>query len=381
MSKQLLIEFEGERPALALVRDGRLLSFFPAAPEAEIQAEQVYRGVVDRIVRGMEAAFVRLGGGKMGFLPFSECKARPRSGDTVLVQVKRPPIGEKAASLTQDISLAGRFILLTPLDARCGVSKKIEDDETRGRLLALARRLAPPGMGLVMRTESQAASEEEIAAEAEALLAKWQAIAACALPAPCLAAGREDALSRLLRDERGEIAEALTNRPEALPPLPCPVRPCPQPFALYNVAAQWEKAQRRKHWLDCGGFLILDRTEALTVFDVNSGKFTGGKAGAEATFLKLNIEAAREIARLLRLRNLGGIILIDFVDMQSEESRRAVTEALEAALRDDPVKTALHGFTSLGLMEMTRKKTGDIAPVPTSPCPYCHGTGLREDTP
>lgn len=381
MSKQLLIEFAGERADLALVRDGQLLFFAPAASGAEIQAEQVYRGVVDRIVRGMEAAFVRLGQGKMGFLPFSECKARPRSGDTVLVQVKRPPIGEKAAYLTQDISLAGRFALLTPLDARCGVSQKIEDAEARDRLLALARRLAPPGMGLIMRTESLNAPEEDMAAEAGALLSKWREITACAVPAPCLAAGREDALSRLLRDEKGEIAQALTNRPEATPPLPCPVRPCPQPFALYNVRSQWEKAQRRKHWLDCGGFLVLDRTEALTVFDVNSGKFTGGKAGVEATFLKLNIQAAQEIARLLRLRNIGGIILIDFVDMQSEESRRAVTEALESALRDDPVKTALHGFTSLGLMEMTRKKTGDVSPVPTSPCPYCHGTGLREDTP
>ena len=135
-----------------------------------------------------------------------------------------------------------------------------------------------------------------------------------------------------------------------------PVQSCPNPFDLYNVSAKLEKSLNRKVWLDCGGYLIIDPTEAMTVIDVNSGKFTGSKTGTENTFLKLNLEAAKEIARLLRLRNIGGIVIIDFVDMKTEESREAVRSALEEALKDDPVKAVVHGFTSLGLVEMTRKK-------------------------
>ena len=144
--------------------------------------------------------------------------------------------------------------------------------------------------------------------------------------------------------------------PEEISGLGGPVHSAPAPFDLFNVPGKLEKSLARKVWLDCGGCLVIDNTEAMTVIDVNSGKFMGNKTGAENTFLKLNLEAAKEIARLLRLRNIGGIVIIDFVDMQSEESRAAVREALEEAVRDDPVKAVVHGFTSLGLVEMTRKK-------------------------
>ena len=357
MSKTVLIRHtEGQRE-IALMEGKRLLSFCRDTGGG-ITAEQIYLGKIDRIVKGMEAAFVRLGGDSIGFLPFSECKEKPRSGDLILVQVKKPPVGEKAAYLTCDIALAGRYALLTPFTQRYAISKKIEDEETRGRLHELAARLAPEGIGMVMRTESAEASEEAISADIEALKAAWEETMQkrSEVSEPCLLKGREDALLRLLRDEHGEIEQILTDQPGEIKNGSIPVHACLAPFDLYNVPAKLEKSMARKVWLDCGGYLVIDPTEAMTVIDVNSGKFTGNKTGTENTFLKLNLEAAKEIARLLRLRNIGGIVIIDFVDMRDESSRAAVREALEEALRDDPVKAVVHGFTSLGLMEMTRKK-------------------------
>ena len=358
MSKRILIESRDGKREIALMDEKRLLAFLEDTG-AGIEAEQVYWGVVDRLVKGMEACFVKLGKDQVGFLPFAECKEKPRSGDKILVQVKKPPIGDKAPYLTADIALAGRFVILTPLSSRCAVSKKITEEGERERLRAMAERYAPDGCGLVMRTESAEAAEDDLSADVSHLLAAWQEILERkkTAPAPCLLKGREDALLRLLRDEHGEISEIMTNAPDILPPLSIPVHACENPFDLYGVRSKLEKSMQRKVWLDCGGYLIIDKTEALTVIDVNSGKFTGGKSGTESTFLKLNTEAAQEIARLLRLRNIGGIVIIDFVDMQTEESRAAVRTALEEALRDDPVKAVVHGFTSLGLVEMTRKKS------------------------
>ena len=358
MSKQILIENRDGVREIALLDGSRLMAFITETP-GKTEAEQIYLAEADRMVKGMEACFVRLGGEQTGFLPFSECKEKPRSGDRFLVQVKKPPVGGKAPYLTQDISLAGRYVILTPFSHRCAVSKRVEDETERKRLLALADRLKEDGCGLVMRLESAGAPEDMIREEISALAGRWAAVLARAghMAAPGLAEDRIDALRRLLRDEHGQVDRILTDDPEAIQDPPVPVEACEHPFDLYSVRAKREKSLQRKVWLDCGGFLVIDRTEAMTVIDVNSGKFTGGKAGAESTFLKLNREAAREIARLMRLRGLGGIVIVDFVDMQSEGSRAAVTEEMRAALADDPVKTVIHGFTSLGLMELTRKKT------------------------
>ena len=356
--KRVLIETLDGHGEIALMEDKRLLHFSREMPDA-VEAEQIYLGRVDRIVKGMEAAFVKLGRDQVGFLPFSECVSPPRSGDMLPVQVKKPPLGGKAPYLTADVSLAGRYTILTPLSQKISVSKRIQDEETRRRLAETAARLAPTGMGLVMRAESSGMEDSVLRGEIRELCQAWDRVLDRKKSAagPGLLRNREDALARLLRDEQGTVDEILTDDPAALPAFSIPVKSCPHPFDLYNVRDKLKKSLQRKVWLDCGGYLVIDRTEALTVIDVNSGKYTGKKTGAESTFLALNREAAREIARLCRLRNLGGIIIIDFVDMQSDESRAAVTQALLDALRDDPVKTTLHGFTALGLMEMTRKKT------------------------
>ena len=383
MTKRLLIEENGGQRELALLRDKELL-FYTRDAAAAVEAEQIYLGKADRMVQGVEAAFVRLGGEKVGFLPFSECREKPRSGDLILVQVKKPPVGNKAPYLTMDLSLAGRYVILTPRTRQFAVSRRVTEEAQRETLLAAARRLMGNSpFGLIMRAESVGVPDETLLEEINALQQKWETVLSQSqtAAAPGLLLGREDALSRLLRDEKGGIDEVWTPNPAALPPLPLPVRACDRPFSLYSVRDKLRKAFQRKVWLPCGGYLILERTEALTVVDVNSGKFVGKKSGTEGTFLQLNREAAREIARLLRLRAIGGIVIVDFVDMQSEESRAAVSAAFSEALRDDPVKTVLHGFTALGLMELTRKKSeSSESPLPL--CPHCGGTGiLQEETP
>lgn len=355
--KRILIRHTDGKREIALMEERRLLFF--AKEEEGVQSEQIYLGVVDRIVKGMEAAFVRIGRDQTGFLPWSECFARPRSGEQMLLQIKKPAVGEKAPFLTANIALAGRYAILTPLSPALGVSKKITGEADRAFLLDTALRLSPAGMGLVMRTEALHAPEEDLKDEIRELARQWQEIlqARAGAQAPCLIRDRDDRLRRLLRDEHGKIAEILTDSGEDLPTVDIPVRLAENPFDLYNVSSRLEKSLQRKVWLDSGGYLVIDRTEAMTVIDVNSGKYTGGRGGTEQTFLRLNLEATGEIARLMRLRNMGGIILIDFVDMQEEESRLQVRQALENALLDDPVKAVVHDFTSLGLLEVTRKKT------------------------
>lgn len=380
MSKKLLIEKRSGALEIALMEANRLLSY-EREKDQGVEAEQIYLAVVDRIVKGVEACFVRLGKDTVGFLPFSECREKPRSGDKVLVQVKRPPTGEKAAYMTMDLSIAGRFSILTPFNRYYSISKRIEDPETREKLQRFAKKHAPKEMGVVMRQESAEAAEEEILSEMQELLNRWNAISEAMTSArpPCLLKERESPILRLLRDERGGIDEIIANCEDSLPALPLPVKYAEHPFMIYSVDAKLEKSLRRKIWLDCGGFLVIDPTEAMTVIDVNSGKFTGVKSGTESTFLKLNQEAAREIARILRLRKTGGVIIIDFVDMQEEESREQVKNCLQEALLSDPVKTVIHGFTSLGLLEMTRRKT-EAAPSPAIiQCPRCHGTGYIEE--
>lgn len=358
MSYQLIAEFQEEKVCLALMDHGRLVEYTEDKNiSTDIAAEQIYLGVVDRIVKGMESCFVRLGKNLNGFLPFAECKERPKGGDKLFLQVKHPPVGEKVASMTTDITIAGRYVVLTPCSARYAASGRIEDRSVRAALTEKGKQFAPPGVGVIMRAESVDAAEEDIKKEIQSLYEKWQAISSCSqIDAPKLVNGRENALQRLLRDTHGELTSVITNKPECLPSISAEIHPCQDPLSVEGVPAKLEKALRRKIWLDCGGFLVIDRTEAMTVIDVNSGKYTGEKSGTESTFAKLNTEAACEIARQLRLRKLGGIIIVDFVDMKTEASRNQVETVMKDALRDDPVKTVVHGFTKLGLMEITRKK-------------------------
>lgn len=384
MTAQLLFERRDDLWECALLKDGQLYDY--RREQQGIAAEQIYLARTDRVVRGMEAVFVRLTDRENGFLPYSEIKGRtsvpPRSGEKLLVQVKKPPVQQKCAYVTCDITLAGKYVILLPYGNTCTLSRKIEDESAVLRLSTLGKALRPANMGIILRDEAADVSDQEIIAELQDLCLRWQSICnkADAADAPAIIDAGPGPVERMLRDTKCDVCEIVTNAPEAFTAFPVPVRTTPHPMTLYNIPGKLEKSLRRKVWLDCGGNLVIDPCEALTVFDVNSAKDLGTKKGASDTLTRLNIEAAQEIARLLRLRRIGGIVLIDFVDMQTDADRALVRDALEKALRDDPVKTVIHGFTALGLMEISRKKTSaQLAQINDTPCPHCRGTGILEN--
>ena len=355
--KQILLETAGGQTELALL-DGRTLTDYRAYPGSGVFSEQIYLARVDRVAKGMAAAFVALPDRQTGFLPLDEAMRPLRGGQTVLAQVRKPPVGEKAAYLTEDISLAGRYVLLLPRTAKTAVSSRVTDPKEKERLSALARALAPDGMGLILRKESVHASPEEIRPEIETLAALWRRLSAEAeqKAAPALIWNGRTPLSRALDD--WETPDRVTaDRPVGdLPGIPCEVSD--HPFALYSVREQRRKLTERRVWLPGGGFLVVDPCEALTVIDVNTGKDTGKGTDRESLFLQTNLEAARMITRLLRVRGVGGIVIIDFIDMREDASREQVLSCLRELTLSDPVKCVIHGFTSLGLVEMTRKKSG-----------------------
>ncbi len=242
-------------------------------------------------------------------------------------------------------------------------------------LTRLAVKLRPQGMGLVLRQAAQDAEEAEIQADVDALMATWQAIEekARAASAPQLLLAAPSPLTHILREEKPLPQRILTDDLKRAQSLGIPAEESADPFALYNVSHQLYLALRRRVYLPSGGTLVIDPCEAGTVMDVNTGK--NSLKGADI-ILKTNLEAASEAARLMRLRNLGGIILIDFIDMKDETSRQRVQDALSEALAHDPVKTVVHGFTQLGIMELTRKKTAEALHAQTlAPCPHCGGSG------
>ncbi len=379
----LLIECHGAQREIALLEEGRLVEYVMDSHQAGLSAEDIYMGQVGRVMKSLSAVFVRLSGDTEGFLPFHEIPGgkAPRPGDRLLVQVKRPPQGSKAAYLTCDISLPGSQVLLMPMSQALRVSKRVMDEDERRRLLLMAKALAPAGCGLVMRQESIGKEADDIRPELDRLFARWQDIQAEAAgrTAPCPIAQAPDALTKLLRELREKPERMVSNQAELLPDLGIAVTHADNPMQLYDVRHQLAKALRRKINLKSGATLVIDPCEAMTVIDVNTAKSALGR-DRDKSLRDTNTEAAREIARLMRLRRIGGIVLIDFIDMDAAESRAQVLEALKTALAGDPVKTAVHGFTSLGLVEMTRKKAdAPLAAANLRICPACRGTGYMPD--
>lgn len=351
--------------AVAVTEDGRLCEYLTGA-EDETAPQTVLRGRVVRVVRGMDAAFVDIGGERNGFLPLKEkgegIPDTPlREGDPVTVQVVREAHGEKGAFLTRDITLTGQNVVLLPCSRGVGASGKL-DAGTAARLRELGRRLADGRFGLVMRTAAAGSAEEDIARETEALAAVWDGIAAKApvSPAPSVLLPPRSPLEALLDDliPRG-VDAVISDEPEVERAVAgrCPFRQvAADPLRTAGVPAKLEEALRRRVWLKSGANLVIDECEALTVIDVNTAKNTG-KRQAEQSLTRVNVEACAEIARQVRLRSLGGIIVIDMIDMIDQEHRGEVLQALRRAFENDRARTVIHGFTSLGLIEMTRRRT------------------------
>jgi ribonuclease E len=374
----------------------------------------IYLGRVQNVLPGMEAAFVDIGTPKNGVLYRGDLMYDPseveggerpriervlRNGQSVIVQVTKNPIGHKGARLTQEVSLAGRFVVMVPGQPQTyGISKRLPDDE-RKRLRRVLDRLRPADAGLIVRTAAEGATEEELERDMLRLNAQWQQISDLAKRAkPGSLLYKEPPLAiRLIREEftkeyrgividdaalydevRGyidAIAPELSERVEYFDPVAenLPV------FEKFHVHEQLHKALDRKVWLPSGGSIIIERTEALTVIDVNTGKNVGA-SNLEETVFKNNLEAAEVVARELRLRDIGGIIVIDFIDMESRQNREAVEEAFRRALARDKTRTQVFPISELGLVEMTRKRVSEgLVEAFSSTCPHCNGRGIIVD--
>jgi ribonuclease E len=401
---------------IAVLEGRQLVEHYVSTPTDETMSidGNIYLGRVQNVLPGMEAAFIDIGTPKNGVLYRGDVAYDPadveggekpriervlRNGQPIIVQVTKNPIGHKGARLTQEVSLAGRFVVMVPGQPQTyGISKRLPDDE-RKRLRRVLDRLRPADAGLIVRTAAEGATEEELERDMLRLNAQWQQISELAKRAK---AGsllyKEPPLAiRLIREEftkeyRGvviddrtmyeevsgyidSIAPELSERVEyydtADERLPV--------FEKFHVHEQLHKALDRKVWLPSGGSIIVERTEALTVIDVNTGKNVGA-SNLEETVFKNNLEAAEVVARELRLRDIGGIIVIDFIDMESKANREAVEEAFRRALARDKTRTQVFPISELGLVEMTRKRVSEgLVEAFSSTCPHCNGRGFVVD--
>lgn len=410
MTKEILINIGIDENRVAILEDGVLVEFLIERPEEQRRAGNIYRGKVENVLPGMQAAFVDIGEEKNAFLYIddvlpkegeSENGEAPKhfsiqdllhEGQEIIVQMIKEPIGTKGPRVVTQITIPGRYLVLVPAVDYVGISRRVEDETERERLKSVVASFKASGIGLIVRTAAEGVEGAELQSDYEFLVNVWEKIKKKSKKGPCpaLLYRDHDFLYRILRDylskdvnqllidENDTYTKALELVKTLAPSLKSRVQlyngTAPL-FEVFNVESQVEKALRRKVWLECGAYLVFDQTEALTVIDVNTGKFTGTTC-LEDTVYQTNLMAAGEIARQIRLRNLAGIIIVDFIDMRSDEERNQVIAKLEAEFARDKVKVNILGFTSLGLLELTRKKVrqslGEILQVE---CEYCEGTG------
>lgn len=417
MNQRLVADvFPGET-RVALMEDDSLAEIHLETLGKERLVGNIYKGRVANILPGMQAAFVDIGLDRNAFLyagditteeGAAEERRAPRRPDTpeirsvlkphqeVLVQVLKQPGGTKGARVTTHITLPGRLLVLTPTVDHVGISKRIGDEETRERLRRTVNAVRPPGMGLILRTAALNASEEELQREVAFYSRLWDRIKAKAdlVSAPRLVHAEQNLLFRSIRDafsddvsefiindrDAYERARALVSivAPKMLPRIKFYGEPAPV-FDYYGIEPQIAQALRSRVELKNGATLIIDESEALTAIDVNTGRFTGTD-DLQDTILSVNLQAADEIARQLRLRDLSGIIIVDFIDMNSAENKRKVVERLEQAVRRDHTKTHVLGMTQLGLVEITRKRLRrPLSALVETTCPTCGGSGRVEN--
>nr|WP_246002550.1 Rne/Rng family ribonuclease [Allorhizocola rhizosphaerae] len=407
VDRVMVIRERGDRTQIAVLEDGVLVEHYVTKASASTMVGNVYLGKVQNVLPSMEAAFVDLGRGRNAVLYAGEVnwdaaglegKARSieqalRSGDSVLVQVTKDPVGHKGARLSSHIALSGRHLVYVPHGNTSGISRKLSDVERR-RLRDILKKLVPEGAGVIVRTAAEGASEEDLARDVTRLQAQWDDIQTKAGEggAPVLLYAEPDLVIRVVRDLFNEDFKELViqgdNASEMVesylghvsPDLVGRVRRyagAVDVFAAYRIDEQILKGLDRKVFLPSGGHLVIDRTEAMTVIDVNTGKYTGAGGNLEETVTRNNLEAAEEIVRQLRLRDLGGIVVIDFIDMVLESNRELVLRRLTECLGRDRTKHQVTEITSLGLVQMTRKRIGaGLLEAFSEPCEHCKGRGV-----
>lgn len=424
--QEILLNIESKEMRLALLKNGELHDLIVERKKERQITGNIYKGHVTNILHNIQSAFIDINEGENGFIHISDIIENTKKFEemfdmdfeldydistieaqnlkidqvlkpdqSVIVQVVKEPIGTKGARLTSKISLPGRYLVLLPNSPHRGVSRKIEDRSTRDRLKKIIRSFEMPhSMGLICRTASQSASQEMLIAEAHELLQTWQLIVERFNQAPH---------SQLLYEESDLIKRAMLmcvdkklerllvddyNVYQTCKRLYTPYanehflrieyyRDKVPMFERFSVEKEIEKSLRRKIWLASGGYLFFDQTEAMHTIDVNSGRSSNFKSeDVEETLVRINLEAAQEIARQLRLRNIGGLIICDFIDMRSRKNQRRVLEHLKDCMKEDSAKCTILGMSDFGLVEMTRQRSrGSLSQTMFTSCPYCNGSG------
>jgi len=407
VDRVMVVREKYDRIQIAVLEDGVLVEHYVAKAADMSLIGNVYLGRVQNVLPSMEAAFVDIGRGRNAVLYSGEVDwdsvetgNQPRRielalkpGDKVLVQVTKDPVGHKGARLTSQVSLPGRYLVYVPNGSMSGISRKLPDTE-RARLKKILKEVLPENVGVIVRTAAEGATEEQLTLDVQRLTSQWaelshqQEIA----NAPALLHSEPDLLVKIIRDvfnedfhklvidgndSKGTIERYLASvAPDLLERVET-YEGDVDPFDEYRISEQIEKALDRKVWLPSGGSLVIDRTEAMTVVDVNTGKFVGSGGNLEETVTKNNLEAAEEIVRQLRLRDIGGIIVVDFIDMVLESNRDLVLRRLVECLSRDRTKHQVAEVTSLGLVQMTRKKLGlGLLETFSEPCDVCAGRGI-----
>ncbi|MDP9701304.1 Rne/Rng family ribonuclease [Paenibacillus polysaccharolyticus] len=413
--KQMIVHNEHNLMQMALLEEGKAVEFTAERTRERGLLGSFFKGRVVNVLPGMQAAFVDIGQRKNAFLYVDDVlhphlekqpKIKPsisellRPGQELIVQVLKEPVGSKGARVTTHYSLPGRWLVYMPVAGYVAVSKKIAREGDRSRLKGMGERLLRDEEGLIIRTVSAEEANEAIQTDLEALRAQWLLIRekADSLPSPSLLHQDQSMIQRVIRDVytpgSDEVITDSEGQARVIRTLLEEICPGHEPrvqvysgtesiFDAYGVQEQLNKDFARKVWLPGGGYIVIDHTEALTVVDVNTGKYTGaGGDSLEETVTETNMQAAVEIARLMRLRDIGGMIIVDFIDMEEASNRHDVASVLEQELRKDRTKAFVMGWTKLGLLELTRKKVREESTLPyVEACSSCHGTGKRYISP
>lgn len=407
MEQKIIVNYEQKETRVALLEEGKVVEIYIERPLSQRLVGNIYKGIVENVLPGMQAAFVNIGEERNAFLYVDEIP-QPRGidspggrmpiqrllhvGEEIMVQVMKEPFGSKGARLTGHITLPGRYLVLMPGLNYVGVSRRIANQDERERLKKEMEGVKAPDVGVIVRTAAEGMESENLQNDLRFLSSLWENIQNLYTreKAPALLFMDVALIFRIVRDlfndhisefhidneqEYQKIKELLNClSPELMNRVSLYNDKLPI-FEHYGIENEIDRSLNRVVWLNCGGYLVFDETEALTVIDVNTGKYTG-KNNLEDTIFKTNLEAADEITRQIRLRDIGGIIIVDFIDMSAQENRQRILERLKEQMSHDRTKSHVLGITSLGLVEIARKKVRQgLSAVMQQPCSYCQGKG------
>ena len=402
MAKTIVLNVTPEETRMAIFEDKELIEIAVERTKGGHNVGNIYKGRTKNVLPGMQAAFIDIGREKNAFLYIGDtasADATPKTtcntltaGKEVLIQIVKDALGTKGPRATTNLTLPGRYVVFMPTVDYIAISRRIVGEKERTRLKQLVEKVRPAGMGIIVRTMAEGKSEEDLHKDIEYLYNVWKALHARSkmAVAPTLLYRDVDLVIRIVRDYlSADVEEFVLDNREAYETV-CDLLKYTSPelvskirlyeanddiFCHYGLDEELEKLGQRSVWLKCGGYIVIDKTEALTVIDVNTGKFVGSTKLSDTVF-QTNLEAATEITRQLRLRDIGGIIIVDFIDMDTEEHEQAIIDALEESFKRDRTKTNVLGFTELGLVEITRKKARqNLEGMLYSECPCCAGKG------